>query len=345
MVKPISWLDSGGRVGMKVYQQKEECTPVRFTVCECTAGSELPVTDQPGQGSACLWFNNYTFIPGKPTLDPSMSSLPQKFEEFSLKKHPWTSPGSAPLYSPCGAAGANPNGCLGESSQEFGDFCDYGLPAAEEFGDFCHGWSYGPLAEDYYVSPGFPDVVTTEWKAGDVVEAAWGITGNHGGGYAYRLCKVPEEGMGALTEECFQQGHLEFFGNIQALQVGENVSSRVAFEAHRTKEGTFPKGSQWTRNPVPLCLYTDEPGPDGDYGRSDPKCKSGTQFPAPAPGIFGIGLELIYNQFHPTFNFSIVDQLKVPSNLTPGDYVLSFRSDAEQTSQVYNTCANIKIVP
>jgi len=42
--------------------------------------------------------------------------------------------------------------------------------------------------------------------------------------------------------------------------------------------------------------------------------------------------------------FSIVDQLQVPLNITAGDYVLSFRYDAEQTPQVWNQCANIKMV-
>ena len=42
--------------------------------------------------------------------------------------------------------------------------------------------------------------------------------------------------------------------------------------------------------------------------------------------------------------FSIVDQVQVPVNITEGQYVLSFRYDAEQTPQVWNTCANINVV-
>ena len=241
MVNPPIWMDAGGRVGMKPYQA-------------CTSGGEIPVIGEAGVWNSCQWFHNETLIPGEPTLDPSMISIPQLWSNSSLanqvgihsysKRNPWYSPGSAPLYSPCGVGGGNPYGCpKGSKDQKIGDECPQG------------GWAYGPKAEDYYVSPGFPDVVTTKWKAGDVVEVAWGITANHGGGYAYRLCKVPEEGMGALTEECFQQGHLEFFGDKLAIQTGENVSSRVEYEAVRTKEGSFPKGSQWTRNPIPNCLY------------------------------------------------------------------------------------------
>ena len=38
------------------------------------------------------------------------------------------------------------------------------------------------------------------WKRGDVVDARWAMTAQHGGGYQYRLCKATDE----LTEECFQ---------------------------------------------------------------------------------------------------------------------------------------------
>ena len=85
----------------------------------------------------------------------------------------------------------------------------------------------------------------------------------------------------------------------------------------------------------------------------------GTQFPPLAPGLFGYGItaygraeaeELSLPEFSrltetwSTFNFSIVDQLKVPSHLTPGDYVLSFRWDCEETPQIWAQCSNIKIV-
>ena len=30
------------------------------------------------------------------------------------------------------------------------------------------------------------------------------------GGYAYRLCRVPSDGVSAITEDCFENGHLDF---------------------------------------------------------------------------------------------------------------------------------------
>ena len=42
--------------------------------------------------------------------------------------------------------------------------------------------------------------------------------------------------------------------------------------------------------------------------------------------------------------FLFKDVLEVPEDLETGDYVLSFRWDTERTPQVWNSCANIKIV-
>jgi len=43
--------------------------------------------------------------------------------------------------------------------------------------------------------------------------------------------------------------------------------------------------------------------------------------------------------------FVIVDQVQVPQDLAPGLYALSHRYDCEQTTQVWNTCAQILILP
>ena len=72
----------------------------------------------------CVWMTWDTVIPGEKTLDPSMRSFPQleRLGDTSFDKHPWMSPGSAPVYSPCGVYYGNPYGCskapLGEASLE-----------------------------------------------------------------------------------------------------------------------------------------------------------------------------------------------------------------------------------
>jgi hypothetical protein len=168
---------------------------------------------------------------------------------------------------------------------------------------------------------------------------------NHGGGYQYRLCKLPAVGRMGLTEECFQQTPLSFDGDVQWVQYGGDTHSRTAFDAVRTAEGTFPHGSQWTRNPIPACN-----APDGGYW-SDPglDCANtplGTQFgpPAPASGrrLFGFGQSVAY--YDRMFPWTVVDRLRVPKHLEPGKYVVSWRWDSEQTWQVWNTCADVHVV-
>ena len=109
--------------------------------------------------------------------------------------------------------------------------------------------------------------------------------------------------MGSLTEECFQQGHLQFYGDNQWIELGED---RIEIEAVRTREGTFPEGSQWTRIPIPCCRFPEETGPEGKltadpsllvYGSEQDMydwmdyanypCPYGAQFAPPAPSLEG----------------------------------------------------------
>ena len=133
---------------------------------------------------------------------------------------------------------------------------------------------------------------------------------SNSGGYAYRLCKVPSEGVIGITEECFQNGHLEFYGPNTWIMYVENENSAgeisVQRNATRTSEGTTPKGSQWTK----INVLTE-----GELG---------DQFPAEGWGI--------------------KDYVQVPESLKTGRYILSFRWDSQHTPQVWLSCANIEIV-
>ena len=92
--------------------------------------------------------------------------------------HLWRAPGTAPIRSPCGIDGGNPGGC---SSSPFGP--------GDKTGGSCAGGGYGigPDARNF----SFPNYVTTDWTAGSIVDVAWALTANHGGGYSYRLCRRP----------------------------------------------------------------------------------------------------------------------------------------------------------
>eukprot|EP00088_Acartia_fossae_P050779 TRINITY_DN5695_c0_g1_i1.p1 TRINITY_DN5695_c0_g1~~TRINITY_DN5695_c0_g1_i1.p1 ORF type:complete len:329 (-),score=66.56 TRINITY_DN5695_c0_g1_i1:99-1085(-) len=304
MVWPYTWLDAHGVNGLAAGR-------------ECAS---MAMVNEGRYAPSCMWFTNYTFIPGEPTLDPSMKTYFNMYGIYDpYRTNPWRAPGAAPIHSPCGVAGGNPYGCPD------GDPAIVDCPGG--------GYSYGPHAEDWE----FEGVQVTEWKRGSVVEAAWGIIANHGGGYSYRLCKVPAEGNSGLTEECFQNTPLKFSGDKQWVQFGNNAETRLEFQANYTTEGTTPSGSMWAKNPIPACDQFD-----GGYFDTSPVCQHGTQFPPPAPGLEGYG-ELVAAPGTPTFMFSIGDYLEVPEDLEPGDYVLSFRWDCEQTSQIWATCSSIKI--
>jgi len=264
---------------------------------------------------------------GETTIDESMrtfANIEPMYEEY-VESNPWLAPGSAKVFSGCGVAGGNPDGCPEGSPSLPGQDCSpYG-----------GGYSYGPRAEDFE----FVDVVTTEWKKGDVVTAGWGMVANHGGGYSYRLCKVPQEGVKGLTEDCFQKTPLKFASDKQWIQVGDDISTKREFLANRTTEGTVPAGSEWTKNPVPNCA-----GMGGGFFNKDPTtCPTGYQFPPPIEGLFGQGANIYYDP-EAYFQWTLMDELLVPAELESGDYVLSFRWDCEQTPQVWSTCSNIKIV-
>ena len=157
---------------------------------------------------------------------------------------------------------------------------------------------------------------------------AWHLGANHAGGYSYRLCKMPEGGIGDLTEECFQQNPLDFVGDIQWIeyQKDKNTGFRTELEALQTTEGTHPAGSMWRANQI---LPKKEEGGSSEYG-------SGT----------------------------IIDSVSVPSDLEPGQYVVSFRWvtlklpilmwstfivpcfrwDSKCSPQVWGSCATVQIV-
>lgn len=245
------------------------------------------------------------------------------------ERNPWRFPGSAPVYNPCGLNGGGPfPGPHGTGGRAF-------------FG-FTQGWKGTEVS---------PLLKETTWIAGSTVEVAWGITANHGGGYQYRLCRLKERSINIteqLSEECFQQTPLEFVGDKQWIQwgLGMDVKNRTEIPAVRITEGVLPKGSTWTRNPIPAC--NDVPR----MGGHNHKC-SGPMFEPPIPGLYGFGPGSCASGEAPCtlkqmadreeeFTFGIVDLVKIPE-IPPGDYILSFRWDVEQLPQVWTNCADVKI--
>lgn len=207
-----------------------------------------------------------------------------------------------------------------------GVFDACGMAGGRPGGGGAHGATYkdtvyakaGDLGSK--VLPRMP--TNTTWQAGSVVEVSWGITANHGGGYQYRLCPASEE----LTEECFQRRPLAFVGQ-QRFRWGGPKGKQMFFNGTYVSEGTIPKGSTWAKNPIPRN-FAFKP-----ICNEVPKCGDGSiESKCLCSGMWG------------PYDLEIVDTVQLPDDLEPGDWVLGFRNDCEESNQVWNSCSDVTIV-
>jgi len=312
---PPSWSDPDGSFGLSDSWRDAGCIPETGRPGKHYLGQNGSESD----AKHCImkWYTNYTFIPGEPTLPDKMRTY-----KTSSHKNPWYAPGTAPVYSPCGIDGGNPKGCPPGNPDPFA----------------CAGGGRGH-GDDGRSLKG--STRPTEWVVGQEAEVGYGVEANHGGGYQYRLCPTPKNKMD-LTEACFMRMPLAL-GTKSWLQLHGDKNNRTEFTPLRTTVGTTPKGSQWSRNAIPAC-HSKIPGVGGVI---DFLCLTGgPQFAPPAAEAYGfLGVHNLGNValgWGKVHTLSVVDKLVVP-DVTPGDYVLQFRYDAEQTSQVWNTCADVRI--
>ena len=281
MVLPMAWWDKD-HVGWGYDTSNNGySTQIGCNVLDLPRDTEFDAQASSKQESDCMqyWFTNDVQIPGNATLPPEMSQPENTCNgnagsNNQLKK-PWNAPGTAPVHGPCGTLGGMPNGCNADGEGTYGDCCT----------ENCGIFALGNNTENYP----WPDMPVTEWFAGFHHEVAWLVTANHGGGYSYRLCPMPEGGISELTEECFQQTPLDFVGDKQWVnyEIDRETGHRTEVEALQTTEGTFPKGSMWRANPL---LPKGEEGGSEEYGYGH-----------------------------------IIDHVEVPADLEPGEYVVSFR--------------------
>ena len=209
-----------------------------------------------------------------------------------------------------------------------------------------------------------PPQEPTVWKRGSTVEVAAGIAILHSGGWSYRLCRADTE----LTEECFQQRPLPFVG-VQHLQYPNGtrqlIPSKYAYAngsvAALTADGQLPTGATWALNPIPRINWGSSRNPAGSGScGSVPRDANCTQFPPPcAEGIWNeTGRPLPWYRIEKDAladdvegycsgdwtDGRIVDRVLVPPSLPKGDYVLGWRWDCEETTQVWQNCADVRIV-
>merc|ERR1711915_15432 len=301
-------------------------------------GYWCPVPDGPStlsgsNGQACFWFSNGCSI-GCPNCDgttrgPSIHTgktdiCGLKFnaticdpnlrtvntgakcgsDADSYYYSPWRAPGSSPVFDACGMAGG---------TRTWGH----------------HGAQYRttPHAKqgDYGSQSLQESTEQPQWKAGGTVNVSWSITANHGGGYQYRLCPKGEN----LTEACFQKNPLNFVG-LQSFVWGDGT--QIFFQGTYVSVGTTPKGSTWAMNPVPR----NDTANTGES--SKPRCKE-----IPNCGSTDVNSKCLCSGMWGPYDLLIVDTLKIPDNIPLGDYVLGWRWDCEESTQIWASCSDVTI--
>jgi len=231
---------------------------------------------------------------------------------------PWRRPGAAPVIDACGSAGGR---LVGQGTGGAG--AQFQNTSVARQGDLGSSLPHGPPS--------------ATWQAGAVVEVGWTVMANHGGGYAYRLAPANQP----LTEAAFRQLPLPFASLTSTLRWDGDTSTQLVFNASRTSTGTTPPGSSWARNPIPSGLWSRE-GP-----QFDPLCHESqacADYFTTGKGEQGVCKCSGFSNGGPLLpNLEIVDSLQLPSSLPPGDYVLQWRWDCEESDQVWASCSDVTI--
>lgn len=261
---------------------------------------------------------NDCFNPMDPTLDDSFRTFnvygDSTYGDWNMN-NPWRAPGFAPNMGPCGSAGA--------------------------YGDYPDDANGGKPVDGYPVlTPGvdLPPTDNSRWKIGEVAEVGWQIRANHGGGYQYRLCPK----WRSPDEECFQGWVLPFSDQATTIRYFDGSRGDFDIDVMDVCDGTWPEGSCWRRNPIPNCIYSEK----GEAEPEEPGLPPGTAYTPHANCPYGCSFEPWWDEGCGTNSwtldslpFALVDRVVLP--MTPGEYILSWRWDCEQTAQVWNNCADI----
>lgn len=288
----------------------------------------------------CDWFSNNIEIPGEETLPKEFRTVTNGGSPDVFATAPWRAPGTAPVYgSGCGVAGGGPR------------------PFANG-GNAPKGYAQGSDGVD---APRKMDNV--KWQIGSIVDVAWAISANHGGGYHYRLCKKSD----GVSEECFQRTPLKFAGNTSFI-IHSDGTVVNEFPMRKVTVGTYPPGSEWAMDPIPGCKMCEDvlaecgapmdPVPQDEEGGgwNDPwnqqvdcygaccgsssskahgACPEGTEFYPGLSGHTGFGKNVP--------EWSMMDKVVIPEDLEEGEYFLGWRWDCEESTQVWENCADIEL--
>jgi len=120
---------------------------------------------------------------------------------------------------------------------------------------------------------------------------------------------------------------------MSSLRWGGAHGKRLYFPATRVSTGTVPAGSTWTMNPLPRVDATRWPDAIDAFPAVcyDPN--------APPE----MGHDGLCSGWYGPDNLEVVDQVRVPAQLGPGAYVVQWRWDCEESSQVWQNCADVTV--
>jgi len=154
---------------------------------------------------------------------------------------------------------------------------------------------------------------------------------------------------GPLTEEEFRKIPLDFDGNSILRWDGEK-STQLEFntteKGWETNVGTIPKGSTWRKNPIPTILwYREGPSFEPVCEESDACRKAATTGAWTDGDVNALCKCSGHSNDGPLLpNIEVVDNVKIPSHLKPGRYVLQWRWDCEESDQIWAGCSDIEII-
>jgi len=330
--------------------------------CNCGAPDAQdcePGTRDGGGGQACLWFSQGCTIGCKTcnsvgshsktslcnsTMQPTLPKYAWTMNRWAVpasvndtyRFNPWRAPGFAPVADACGMAGGTPPKSAGPGEAKFAST------------KFAKQGDYGSRVLKKGLS-------AAQWQLGSQVDVAWALRYNHGGGYQYRLCPSGED----LSEECFQRHPLDFVRQAQRLRWTNGTEHHI--QGTFVDEGTSPNGSTWAMNPIPRIDFDSHnsgqpkafsgctmPAKGLACRQFDPKCpqdRGWTLNPGSQQGKNGTGNigDVAGVCSGDWLGGEIVDTVVVPKDLPAGDYVLGWRWDCEESTQVWSNCADITL--
>merc|ERR1712110_407712 len=194
------------------------------------------VTDQAFTGGHGV---NFAGIGNHTNKDKCDEAMGGHYWQCARYRHPWAAPGQAPsLGGGCGIHGGNPFGRPAYNDSR---------PPGSQCPDNEHNagtWTFGSSALDTDIL--FPGK-WTKWTRGSTVPVGF-VAIYHGGGYTYRLCKMPADGKSALTEECFARNVLKFAEDKTYWREAGKENLGQEWKPEKKWDltvGTYPEGSAW----------------------------------------------------------------------------------------------------